>query len=265
MDKNVHRHKEAKQLNDLKIFDNPQFGSVRTLVENETILFCGSDVARALGYSNPRDALSRHCKGVVKRDTLTLKGEQEMSFIPESDLYRLIVHSKLPAAEKFERWVFDEVLPSIRAHGMYATPEKIAEMLLDPDAMIQTLQALKAEREERKRLEAKAEEDKPKVLFAEAVSASQTSILVGDLAKLLRQNGASIGQNRLFEMLRKDGYLMKYGDSRNLPTQRAMEMGLFEIKETTINNPDGSIRITKTTKVTGKGQIYFVKRYLKEA
>lgn len=124
---------------------------------------------------------------------------------------------------------------------------------------------LQAVNDRLQQLEAKAEEDKPKVLFAEAVSASQTSILVGDLAKLLRQNGASIGQNRLFEMLRKDGYLMKYGDSRNLPTQRAMEMGLFEIKETTINNPDGSIRITKTTKVTGKGQIYFVKRYLKEA
>lgn len=124
---------------------------------------------------------------------------------------------------------------------------------------------LQAVNDRLQQLEAKAEEDKPKVLFAEAVSASQTSILVGDLAKLLRQNGASIGQNRLFEMLRKDGYLMKYGDSRNLPTQRAMELGLFEIKETTINNPDGSIRITKTTKVTGKGQIYFVKRYLKEA
>lgn len=124
---------------------------------------------------------------------------------------------------------------------------------------------LQAVNDRLQQLEAKVEEDKPKVMFAEAVSASHTSILVGDLAKLLRQNGASIGQNRLFEMLRKDGYLMKYGDSRNLPTQRAMEMGLFEIKETTINNPDGSIRITKTTKVTGKGQIYFVKRYLKEA
>ena len=121
---------------------------------------------------------------------------------------------------------------------------------------------LAAVNEQLQRLEAKAEEDRPKVLFAEAVSAAQTSILIGDLAKLLRQNGAAIGQNRLFEMLRKDGYLMRYGESRNLPTQKAMEMGLFEIKETTINNPDGSIRITKTTKVTGKGQIYFVKRYL---
>ena len=121
---------------------------------------------------------------------------------------------------------------------------------------------LQAVNDRLQQLEAKAEEDKPKVLFAEAVSAAQTSILIGDLAKLLRQNGAEIGQNRLFEMLRKDGYLMRYGESRNLPTQKAMEMGLFEIKETTINNPDGSIRITKTTKVTGKGQIYFVKRYL---
>lgn len=255
-------------MNDLQLFNNPRFGDIRTLTEDGNTLFCGSDVARALGYTNARDALARHCKCVVKRDVPHPQSPEkqiEMSFIPEGDLYRLITHSKLPDAEKFERWVFDEILPSIRRNGMYATPEKLAEMLLNPDAMIQTLQALKAEQEKRKALEAQAEADKPKVLFSDAVSASSSSILVGDLAKLLRQNGVPIGQNRLFARLRSDGYLMRYGESRNLPTQRAMEQGLFEVKETTIANPDGSIRVTKTTKVTGKGQVYFVNRYLKEA
>lgn len=255
-------------MNDLQLFNNPRFGDVRTLTEDGNTLFCGSDVARALGYTNARDALARHCKCVVKRDVPHPQSPEkqiEMSFIPEGDLYRLITHSKLPDAEKFERWVFEDILPSIRRNGMYATPEKLAEMLLNPDAMIQTLQALKAEQEKRRALEAQAEADKPKVLFSDAVSASSSSILVGDLAKLLRQNGVPIGQNRLFDRLRSDGYLMRYGESRNLPTQRAMEQGLFEVKETTIANPDGSIRVTKTTKVTGKGQVYFVNRYLKEA
>ena len=253
-------------MNDIQLFNNPRFGDVRTLTEDGNTLFCGSDVARALGYTNPRDALARHCRGVVKRDTIDSLGRpQETNFIPEGDLYRLITPSKLPDAEKFERWVFDEILPSIRRNGMYATPEKLAEMLLNPDAMIQTLQALKAEQEKRRALEAQAEADKPKVLFSDAVSASSSSILIGDLAKLLRQNGVPIGQNRLFDRLRSEGYLMRYGESRNLPTQRAMEQGLFEVKETTIANPDGSIRVTKTTKVTGKGQVYFVNRYLKEA
>ena len=255
-------------MHDLQLFNNPRFGDVRTLTEDGNTLFCGIDAAHALGYTNARDALARHCKCVVKRDVPHPQSPDkqiEMSFIPEGDLYRLITHSKLPDAEKFERWVFDEILPSIRRNGMYATPEKLAEMLLNPDAMIQTLQALKAEQEKRRALEAQAEADKPKVLFSDAVSASSSSILIGDLAKLLRQNGVPIGQNRLFDRLRSEGFLMRNGESRNLPTQRAMEQGLFEVKETTIANPDGSIRVTKTTKVTGKGQVYFVNRYLKEA
>lgn len=249
----------------IQLFNSPRFGDVRTLTEDGNTLFCGSDVARALGYARPQNAIAAHCKGALKRGIPTNGGMQEMFFIPEGDLYRIITHSKLPDAEKFERWVFDEILPSIRCNGIYATPEKLAEMLLNPDAMIQTLQALKAEQEKRKALEAQAEADKPKVLFSDAVSASSSSILIGDLAKLLRQNGVPIGQNRLFDRLRSEGYLMRYGESRNLPTQRAMEQGLFEVKETTIANPDGSIRVTKTTKVTGKGQVYFVNRYLKEA
>ena len=249
----------------IQLFNSPRFGDVRTLTEDGNTLFCGSDVARSLGYARPQNAIAAHCKGALKRGIPTNGGMQEMFFIPEGDLYRIITHSKLPDAEKFERWVFDEILPSIRRNGMYATPEKLAEMLLNPDAMIQTLQALKAEQEKCKALEAQAEADKPKVLFSDAVSASSSSILIGDLAKLLRQNGVPIGQNRLFDRLRSEGFLMRNGESRNLPTQRAMEQGLFEVKETTIANPDGSIRVTKTTKVTGKGQVYFVNRYLKEA
>lgn len=250
-------------MNKIQVFNNPDFGEVRTLNENGAVLFCGRDVAAALGYARPKDAIAAHAKGAVKRRIPTGGGEQEMSFIPESDLYRLVFSSKLPTAEKFTDWVTAEVLPAIRKHGAYMTPETIEAALLNPDTIIKLATELKSEREKRMALEGKVEEDKPKVLFADAVSASHTSILVGDLAKLLRQNGVDIGQNRLFQRLRDDGYLIKGGERRNMPTQRSMDLGLFEVKETTISNPDGSIRVTRTTKVTGKGQQYFVSRYLK--
>ena len=252
-------------MNDIQIFNNPDFGEVRTLEENGAVLFCGSDVARALGYSNPRDALSRHCKGVVKRDTPTESGIQEMSFIPEPDLYRLVFSSKLPTAEKFTDWVTSEVLPTIRRHGMYATPDTVEKMLADPDTTIKLLETIKQERAARLALEAKAEADKPKVLFAHAAPSSHTSILLGDLAKLLRQNGVEIGQNRLFSFLREKGYLCSQGERYNLPTQRSMDRGWFQVKETTINQPNGSVRITRTVKVTGKGQQYFINLFLADA
>lgn len=151
-----------------------------------------------------------------------------------------------------------EILPSIRKHGMYATDE----LINNPDVFIQVLQELKAERERKAALEAQAEVNRPKIIFADAVAASHNSILIGDLAKLIKQNGVDIGQKRLFEWLRNNGYLMKSGASYNLPTQKSMELKLFEIKERTINNPDGSIRTTKTTKVTGKGQQYFINKLL---
>lgn len=251
-------------MNEIQIFSNPDFGEVRTIEENGAVLFCGSDVAKALGYAVPRKALFDHCKGVLKRNTLTGGGEQEMSFIPESDLYRLVFSSKLPTAEKFTDWVTSEVLPTIRRHGMYATPDTVEKMLADPDTTIKLLETIKQERAARQALEVKAEADKPKVLFAEAVSASHTSILIGDLAKILKQNGMDIGQNRLFQRLRDEGYLIRDGERRNMPKQRYMDSGLFQIKETTINNPDGSIRVTRTVKVTGKGQQYFINRYLQK-
>ncbi len=171
--------------------------------------------------------------------------------------------AKNEAAEKFQAKIADEVIPSIRRHGMYATEGTIEKMLNDPDAMIKVLTTLKKEREQRKALESKVETDRPKVLFADAVSASKTSILVGDLAKLLRQNGVDIGQGRLFQWLRDNGYLIKQNStSWNMPTQRAMELGLFKVKETAITHSDGHTTVNRTPKVTGKGQQYFVEKFL---
>lgn len=254
-------------MNELQIFESPEFGQVRTVVIENEPWFVGKDVANILGYANTKDAISSHVeeddKTIIQRsENTTLEiPNRGLTFINESGLYSLIFSSKLPNAKKFKRWVTSEVLPTIRKHGMYATEE----LLDNPDVAIAAFTALKAEREKRKLLEAQIEADKPKVIFAEAVDAAQTSILVGDLAKLLKQNGINTGQKRLFEWLRANGYLIsRKGNDYNSPTQKSMELGLFEIKERTINNPDGSIRITKTPKVTGKGQVYFINKFLKD-
>ena len=255
------------QMNELQIFESSEFGQVRTVVIENEPWFVGKDVANILGYANTKDAISSHVeeddKTIIQRsENTTLEiPNRGLTFINESGLYSLIFSSKLPNAKKFKRWVTSEVLPTIRKHGMYATEE----LLDNPDVAIAAFTALKAEREKRKLLEAQIEADKPKVIFAEAVDAAQTSILVGDLAKLLKQNGINTGQKRLFEWLRANGYLIgRKGNDYNSPTQKSMELGLFEIKERTINNPDGSIRITKTPKVTGKGQVYFINKFLKD-
>lgn len=253
-------------MNELQIFNNNQFGEIRTIEDNGKVLFCGADVAKALGYARPNDAITAHCRCTVKcriPHPQAPDKEIEMSFIPEGDVYRLITHSKLPTAEKFERWVFDEVLPSIRKHGMYATPTTIEQMIADPANAIKVFSALKQEQERRKELEATVEHNAPKVLFAEAVQASHDSCLVGQLAKMIRQNGKPIGANRMFTWLRDNGWLCKKGENWNMPTQKAMEAGYFEIKETVIANPDGSTKITRTPKVTGKGQIYFINWFLR--
>ena len=247
-------------MKDLQIFKSPEFGQVRTVEIDGKIYFVASDIAKALGYTNTSKAINDHCKGVTKRYIPTNGGNQEMNIIPEGDIYRLAAKSELPGAEKFESWIFDEVLPTIRKHGMYATEE----LLNDPDLAIKAFTALKEERQRRLEAEQQIQLDKPKVLFAEAVEVSKSSILIGELAKILKQNGIEIGQNRLFAWMREEGYLCKSGENYNLPTQYSMELGLFEIKKTTINNPDGSVRVTRTTKVTGKGQIYFVNKF-KEA
>ena len=234
---------------------------VRTVIINNEPYFVGKDVAEILGYTNPRQALKNHVdeddKGVSKCDTPG--GKQDLVIINESGLYSLILSSKLPQAKEFKRWVTSEVLPTIRKHGMFATDE----LLDNPDFAIATLQKLKEEREAKKLLEATIEEQKPKVIFANAVSASHTSILVGEFAKIMRQNGSKMGQNRMFDWLRENGYLIsRKGSDRNMPTQKSMELGLFEIKETTINHSDGHISISKTPKITGKGQLYFTEKIL---
>lgn len=252
-------------MNTLKVFQNKEFGQIRTVLVDNKPYFVANDVAKSLGYKRPADAITAHCKGSVKYRYLTEGGEQELKIIPEGDVYRLVVKSKLPSVEKFESWVFDEVLPSIRKNGGYIVGQ---ETLSDDELMAKALLVAHnkiAERDniieqQRKKIEA----DKPKTIFADAVSTSHTSILIGDLAKLICQNGYKIGQKRLFDWLRENGYLIKSGTSRNMPSQRYLEQGLFEIKESNIQNPDGSVRITKTTKVTGKGQIYFVNKFLEQ-
>ena len=251
-------------MNEIKIFNNPEFGKVRTMEINGEPYFVGKDVAEILGYNNTKDAIATHVdaddRAVIQRsENTTLEiPNRGLTVINESGLYSLILSSKLPKAKEFKRWVTSEVLPSIRKHGAYA----VDELLNDPEFAIKTFTALKEERERSKRLSEQIEADKPKVIFADSVSAAKSSILIGDLAKLLKQNGVNIGQNRLFEWLRQNGYLIKDGTSKNMPTQRAADMKLFEVKVRTVNNPDGSIRETKTTVVTGKGQVYFVNKFL---
>ncbi len=252
-------------MTDLQIFNSPEFGAIRTIEKDGEPWFVGKDVAAALGYEKPTDAVRKHVdvedRGISKMETPS--GAQETTIINESGLYSLVLSSKLPTAKKFKRWVTSEVIPSIRKHGGYLTPDKLEEVLLKPDTLIQLAQNLKAEQEKRMALEVKMEEQKPKVLFAESVEAAKTSILIGELAKLLKQNGINIGQNRLFEWLRNNGYLIRrQGSDYNMPTQRAMEMGLFEIEETTITHSDGHIHVSKTPKVTGKGQVYFVNLFV---
>ncbi len=216
-----------------------------------------SDVARALGYTNPSRSAKDHCKNLIKRCTTDSVGrEQESLFIPESDIYRLIIKSKLPSAERFEKWLMEEVLPSIRKTGGYIAGQ---ETMTDAELMAKALLVANKQIEQRNK---QIEEMQPKAIFADAVSASKTSILIGDLAKIICQNGIQIGQKRLFEWLRQNGYLIKSGASKNMPMQRYVEQGLFEVKESNVCNPDGSVRVTKTTKITGKGQLYFINKFL---
>ena len=239
---------------------------VRTLnVDNEP-MFVGKDVADILGYQTGSRDVNTHVEAEdrLKYQIGTSGQAREMTIINESGLYSLVLSSKLPTAKEFKHWVTHEVLPSIRKHGAYMTPETIEKAIYNPDFIINLATKLKDEQAKTAALTADNETMKPKALFADAVATSHTSILIGDLAKLIRQNGVDIGQNRLFAWLREHGYLIGSGDRRNMPTQRAMDLGLFDIKERTFQNPDGSVRITKTTKVTGKGQQYFINKFLQK-
>lgn len=245
-------------MNEVKIFENVEFGEVRTVVVNDEPLFCLTDVCKALEIKNATMTAQRLEDDEVTK--LDLGGRVgETNFITESGLYAVILRSDKPNAKQFRKWVTSEVLPSIRKHGMYA----VDELIENPDIAIKAFTALKEERERNKALQADNDRMRPKEIFADAVAASHTSILIGDLAKLIKQNGKDIGQKRLFAWMRDNGYLIKrQGSDYNMPTQKSMEMGLFEVKESTTNNPDGSIRINRTTKVTGRGQQYFINKFL---
>lgn len=246
-------------MTDIQVFKNDEFGAVRTIEQDGKVMFCGKDVATALGYSNPSKALRDHTRGErIVTPLETGGGIQQVQFITEGDLYRLVASSKLPSAQQFESWVFDEVLPSIRKRGGYMASVKDET----PEETMARAFIIAKETIERKNRE--IAEMKPKALFADAVSTSDKCMLVGELAKVLRQNGVQMGQKRLFSWLRDNGYLMKRGSSYNLPTQKAMEMELFEVKETAINHSDGHVSTNFTTKVTPKGQQYFINKFLGE-
>ena len=259
-------------MNDLEIFKFNN-NEVRTKVINNEPYFALADVCKILDIGNPSDVVYRLKKEGIelleRTDNLGFgrKRTYKMNFVNESNLYRCIFNSRKPEAEKFQDWVTSEMLPSIRKHGMYATDE----LINNPDLLIQVASKLKEEKEARRIAEEQAEqrrllleEQKPKVVFADAVATSQTSILIRDLAKLLKQNGVDIGEKRIFKWLRENGYLIKQSKNGNTPTQKAMEQGLFEVKETSITHGNGIITTHFTSKVTGKGQIYFINKLKKE-
>lgn len=225
------------------------------------------NVARGLGFTTVATSGNEvvrwsRVEGYLEDLGFATSGERP-DFIPENIFYRLAMKAKNETAEKFQAKVADEIIPSIRRNGMYATDKVIDKILDNPDFGIELLTKLKEEKARSKALEEDNQRMKPKEIFADAVATSHTSILIGDLAKLIKQNGVDIGQKRMFAWLRDNGYLIKRsGSDWNMPTQKSMEMGLFEVKESTVNNPDGSVRINRTTKVTGKGQQYFINKFL---
>ena len=254
-------------MNELQIFNSEEFGEIRTITKDNEPMFCLADVCKALEISNVGNVKQRLSeKGIHTADTPTKGGLQKMIFINEANLYKTIFQSRKDSAERFTEWVTSEVLPSIRKNGGYIAGQ---ETLSDEELLSKALMVAQRKIEEKNNIiamqDSRIQGMIPKEIFADAVSASHTSILVGDLAKLICQNGVQIGQKRLFEWLRENNFLIKSGTSRNMPKQRYVEQGLFEVKESNIQNPDGSVRITKTTKVTGKGQVYFVNKFLKGA
>lgn len=239
----------------IQVFRNMEFGTVRVLDINGEPWFVGKDVAEVLGYVKPLNALATHIDedDSLKQGLTDSMGRiQETILINESGLYSLILSSKLPNAKAFKRWVTSEVLPSIRRTGTYKMPTG-SDLLA---AAVIEAQKLLAEKDKQ------IEEMRPAAVFTAAVSSSESTILIGDLAKFLRQNGVDIGQKRLFEKLRQDGFLLRYGSSRNMPSQKAMELGLFKVKEGSYIDSNGNNVLTRTTKVTGKGQVYFVNKYM---
>lgn len=239
------------------IITNAEFGSIRIEMRNGEPWFVGSSIAKVLKYQNQQKAIRDHVDAEDKlTEQIVLAGQRrDVTLINESGLYSLILSSKMEEAKRFKHWITSEVLPAIRKTGGYQQTAPQGKELL----ALAVLEAQKTIEEQNRAIERM----RPKEIFADAVSASKTSILIGDLAKLLKQNGVDIGQKRLFGWMREKGYLIKRnGSDWNMPTQKAMNMKIFEVKESTVNNPDGSVRINRTTKVTGRGQTYFVNKFL---
>ena len=247
----------------IQIFNNPSFGEVRVAEVNGEPMFCLSDVCKVLGLT-AKGVAQRLGDEVISNYPIidNLGREQNAIFVNEDGLYDAILDSRKPEAKKFRKWVTSEVLPSIRKNGAYMTDEAIEKTLTDPDYLIKLATTLKEEKQRRIEAENKLIEQKPSVVFAEAVETSRTSILIGELATILKQNGINIGQNRLYDWLRSNGYLIQSGDRKNRPTQKAMEMDLFEVLERTVQRGSEQPKIARTTKVTGKGQIYFINKFL---
>ena len=247
-------------MNQLKMF-NFENNSVRLIRKNGEPWFVAKDVCDVLEIRNTSQALQRLDED--ERSMFNIGRQGDVNIINEYGLYSLVLASRKPEAKQFKRWVTHEVIPSIRKHGAYMTPDALEQAISNPDFAIGLLTNLKEERDKRQAAESRLEEQKPKVIFAESVEASQTSILIRELAVLLKQNGIETGEKRLYEWMRANGYLVKrLGTDRNTPTQRSMNMGLFEVKETPINHNSGLITVNKTTKVTGRGQVYFINKFL---
>lgn len=266
-------------MDNLKVFENDEFGQLRVIVKNNKEYIEAIEVATILGYSNPRDAISRHCneEGVVFSDVRVVTGIKKdnskafkvvtKKFIDEGNLYRLIIKSKLPSARRFEKWVMDEVLPSIRKHGAYMSEEVINKTLDDPDFIIEMATKLKYEREQRRLLEEKAKHleatitiDKPYTNFGKSIATSSDAITIGQFAKVLNNNNINIGRNRLFTILRDNGYLIKVGKDKNMPKQIYVKQGLFKVAESIVKTVKGEL-LTATTLITGKGQMYFLELF----
>lgn len=253
-------------MSNIQIFNNQEFGTIRTLEKNNEIYFIGNDVATILGYERASKAILDHVEQEDK-DVVPIQDSigrmQNTAIINESGLYSLILSSKLPGAKKFKRWVTSEVLPSIRKNGGYiAKQENLSDNELMAKALLVAQNTINNKNKELEEAHKKIEKDSSKVLFAECVESSNKSILIGELAKILKQNGINIGQNRLFEWLRKNKYLSsRPGSDFNNPTQKSMNLGLFEIKKTAVIHANGYQTITTTPKVTGKGQIYFINKF----
>ena len=263
-------------MNKLKIFKNEEFGQLSVIVKNNKEYIEAIEVSTILGYSNPRDAINRHCDkdGVVFSDVGVVTGFRKdnsqafqvvtKKFIDEGNLYRLIIKSKLPSAKRFEKWIMDEVLPSIRKHGAYMSEEVINKTLDDPDFIIEMATKLKYEREQRRLLQEKAEHleasitiDKPYTNFGKSIATSSDAITIGQFAKVLNNNNINIGRNRLFSILRDNGYLIKCGKDKNMPKQVYVKQGLFQVSEQIVRTVEGEL-LTATTLITGKGQMYFL-------